>query len=34
MILLFTLFNALFTMFGLADLKQTGLFYLPDTTVK
>ena len=34
MIFLLTLFNVLFTLFGVLDVKLTGLFWLLDTTVK
>ena len=34
MIFLLTLFNVLFTLFGVLDVKLTGLFLILDTTVK
>ena len=34
MIFLLTFFNVLFTLFGVLDVKLTGLFWLLDTTVK
>ena len=34
MIFLYTLFNVLFTLFGVLDVKLTGLFWLLDKTVK